>query len=135
MTMKISECGRAFYDDILHCVLCSIDNKLCKKEVRSLQEYQIYAGLSGGFNGPFYCGTHNFINAQEAENYARLLAIEEYESYGGHHGLYTWESMRQEIADEEYDGDIEAVDPDQVSDALLEDIEGWIVYEAIPVNN
>lgn len=61
--------------------------------------------------------------------------MEEYESYGGYHGLYTWDSMRQEIADELYDGDIEQVDPEDVDDRMIEEVEGWITYKVIPIHD
>ena len=65
-----------------------------------MPKFKIYAGLSGGFGGAHYHCTDEFIDHADAERYARELAMEEYESYGGYHGLYTWDSMRQEIADE-----------------------------------
>lgn len=96
-----------------------------------MPRFKIYAGLSGGFGGAQYQCTDDFINLADAEQYARELAMEEYESYGGCHGLYTWDSMRQEIADEEYDGDIEQVDPEDVDDRMIEEVEGWITYKVI----
>ena len=57
------------------------------------------------------------------------MAIEEYFSYGGYHGLYTWESMKETIAEDEYDGDQSQVTDDEVDTALLEDIESWITYD------
>ena len=91
-------------------------------------KFKVYAGLSGGFGGATYHGTYEYHSRKEAEDDARQLAIEEYESYGGYHGLYTWDSMRQEIADELYDGDIEQVDPEDVDIAYCEEIEGWLSY-------
>ena len=61
--------------------------------------------------------------------------MQEYESYGGYHGLYTWDSMRQEIADNEYDGDIEQVDPDDVDMRMMEEVEGWLTYRVVPVHD
>ena len=43
--------------------------------------------------------------------------------------------MRQEIADDEYDGDIEQVDPEDIDIAMTEEIEGWIVYRIVPVHD
>lgn len=100
-----------------------------------MAKFKIYAGLSGGFGGARYCGVYECENEQEAEAYAREQAVEEYESYGGYHGLYTWDSMRQEIADEEYDGDIEAVDPDDVDMRLMEEVEGWLTYRIVRVRD
>lgn len=98
-----------------------------------MAKFKIYAGLSGGFGGARFCGVYECDSEQEAETYAREQAIEEYESYGGYHGLYTWDSMRQEIADDEYDGDIEAVDPEDVDMRMIEEVEGWLTYRIVPV--
>ena len=100
-----------------------------------MPKFKIYAGLSGGFGGAHYHCTDDFIDRADAERYARELAMEEYESYGGYHGLYTWDSMRQEIADEEYDGDIEQVDPEDVDMRMTEEVESWITYKVIPVHD
>ena len=100
-----------------------------------MPKFKIYAGLSGGFGGARYCGVYECADRDEAEIYAREQAIEEYESYGGYHGLYTWDSMRQEIADDEYDGDIEQVDPEDVDMRLMEEVEGWLTYKIIPVQD
>lgn len=98
-----------------------------------MAKFKIYAGLSGGFGGARFCGVYECDSEKEAETYAREQAIEEYESYGGYHGLYTWDSMRQEIADDEYDGDIEAVDPEDVDMRMIEEVEGWLTYRIVPV--
>ena len=100
-----------------------------------MPKFKIYAGLSGGFGGAHYHCTDEFINLADAEQYARELAMEEYESYGGCHGFYTWDSMRQEIADEEYDGDIEQVDPEDVDMRMMEEVEGWLTCKVIPVQD
>ena len=100
-----------------------------------MPKFKIYAGLSGGFGGAHFCEVYECGSQSEAEIYAREVAIEEYESYGGYHGLYTWDSMRQEIADDEYDGDIEQVDPEDVDMRLMEEVEGWLTYKVIPVHD
>lgn len=100
-----------------------------------MAKFKIYAGLSGGFGGARYCGVYECNDEQEAEMYAREQAVEEYESYGGYHGLYTWDSMRQEIADDEYDGDIEAVDPEDVDIRMMEEVEGWLTYKVVRVRD
>ena len=100
-----------------------------------MPKFKIYAGLSGGFGGANFCGVYDCVDKEEAESIAREEAISEYESYGGNHGLYTWDSMRQEIADDEYDGDIEQVDPKDVNIHLMEEIEGWLTYKIIPVQD
>lgn len=100
-----------------------------------MPKFKIYAGLSGGFGGARYCGVYDCEDEHEAEDIAREEALEQYESYGGYHGLYTWESMRQEIADTEYDGDIEQVDPEDVDIAMTEEVEGWLSYRIVPVGD
>ena len=100
-----------------------------------MPKFKIYAGLSGGFGGARYCGVYECADKNEAETYASEQAIEEDESYGGYHGIYTWDSMRQEIADDEYDGDIEQVDPEDVDMRLMEEVEGWLTYKVIPVQD
>lgn len=100
-----------------------------------MPKFKIYAGLGGGFGGAQFHGVYEFADEREADQAARELCVEEYESYGGYHGLYTWDSMRQEIADNEYDGDIEQVDPEDVDIALTEEMEGWFAYKVIQVPN
>lgn len=97
--------------------------------------FKIYAGLGGGFGGPQYHGTYEYADKQEANQDAYNLTWEEYESYGGYHGLYTWESMREEIANEYYDGNIDAVPEEEVTDAYNEEVEGWLTYKAIEVSS
>lgn len=98
-----------------------------------MPKFKIYAGLSGGFGGARFCGVYDCTDEHEAEEIAREEAMSEYESYGGYHGLYTWDSMRQEIADDLYDGDIEQVDPGDVDIAMTEEVEGWLSYRIVPV--
>ena len=100
-----------------------------------MAKFKIYAGLSGGFGGARFCGVYECKNEREAEDIAREEAMQEYESYGGYHGLYTWDSMRQEIADTEYDGDIEQVDPEDVDIAMTEEVEGWLSYRIVRVRD
>ena len=100
-----------------------------------MPKFKIYSGLSGGFGGARFCGVYDCADEHEAEEIAREEAMQEYESYGGYHGLYTWDSMRQEIADTEYDGDIEQVDPEDVDIAMTEEVEGWLSYRIVPVGD
>ena len=86
-----------------------------------MPKFKIYAGLSGGFGGAHFCEIYECGSQAE--------------SYGGYHGLYTWNSMCQEIADDEYDGDIEQVDPEDVDMRMMEEVEGWLTYKVIPVQD
>lgn len=64
-----------------------------------MPKFKIYAGLSGGFGGANYIGTYEYNSEQEANEDAYRIAIEEYESYGGHHGLMNWNECRQDLID------------------------------------
>lgn len=100
-----------------------------------MPKFKIFAGLGGSFGGAQFQGVYEFTDEHEADQAARELCVEEYESYGGYHSLYTWDSMRQEIADSGYDGDIDEVDPEDVDMALMEEMEGWFAYRVIPVSD
>ena len=52
-----------------------------------MQNYNIYAGLGGSFGGAAYRGTGDFKSLADAENEAYELAVEEYQSYEGYHGI------------------------------------------------
>lgn len=62
--------------------------------------FNLYAGLSGGFGGYQYHCTEEYDNKEEAQNAARELAIEEYQSYEGYHGLLSEEQAREEYCEE-----------------------------------
>lgn len=49
--------------------------------------YKIYAGLSGGFGGATYQMTEDYASMEDALEDAYALAVEEYQSYEGCHGL------------------------------------------------
>lgn len=93
-----------------------------------MPKFKIYAGLSGGFGGANFQRILTCPNEDDAMMEAREMAIEEYHSYGGYHGLYTWDSMKETIAEDEYDGDESQVTDEEVDTALMEDIETWITY-------
>lgn len=99
-----------------------------------MPKFKIFAGLSGGFGGPNYHGTYEYPNRDEAMKDAYDLAFEEYESYGGYHGLMTWDDVYQDLMDS---GFIDTIDENEitemVNDAYQEQVEGWLTYNAIPV--
>ena len=101
-----------------------------------MAKYRLYAGLSGGFGGAVYQGTEEFKSQQEAEWRAYDIAWEEYESYGGNHGLLDWDACYEDALDAEW------IDPHSqtqeeieriVDDHYRELVEGWIVYKAVLV--
>lgn len=88
--------------------------------------YNIYAGLGGGFGDAQYCGTGDFPSIEAAEETAYRLAWEEYESYEGMHGLPDW----YDIAEQEgYDPESDA---SAISEAYTEEVESWIDYYVVP---
>ena len=56
-----------------------------------MKQYNIYAGLGGSFGGAHYQFTTLCETRDEAEGEAFESACEEYEQYGGLHGLPGWE--------------------------------------------
>ena len=89
-------------------------------------KYNIYAGLGGGFGGPTYQGTGEFNDEDSATDYAYQMAVEEYQSYEGYHGILDWHDVaeQEELDPEEDEEDIDAI--------YQEEIESWIEYYAVP---
>lgn len=90
-----------------------------------MQKFNIYAGLGGSFGGASYQGTGDFKSLVDAENEAYQLAVEEYESYSGCHGLLSW----GDVADEnglDYNEDSAEID-----ELYIEEMESWLDYYAV----
>ena len=99
-----------------------------------MAKYRIYAGLSGGFGGAVYQGTFECKSQQEAEWQAYDIAVEEYESYGGSHGLLDWDGCYEDLLESGWidpghqsDSEIHRM----VEDAYREQVESWIEYKAV----
>lgn len=99
-----------------------------------MAQYKLYAGLNGGFGGATFQGIFEFKSESDAEAAAYQLAVEEYESYGGNHGLLDYEGA--------YDDLIESgmVDPNEMSEQELDDLvtnhyleymESWLEWRAV----
>lgn len=93
--------------------------------------YNIYAGLSGGFGGVDYCGEAEFASEEDAMEYAREQAIQEYQSYEGYHGIYGLEDIRNEYQDF---GLEEGYTEEELEEVYNEEIESWIEYYVEPAN-
>ena len=99
-----------------------------------LKCYKIYAGLGGGFGGASYVSTELFPDRRAAEQYAYEVAVEEYDSYGGMHGLYDWDQCREECIEEGYvtedmsEGDANAIIDEYYRDCM----EQWLDYYVKP---
>ena len=90
-----------------------------------MQKYNIYAGLGGSFGGATYRGTGDFKSLADAEEEAYQLAVEEYESYDGYHGLLSW----SDVADENELNDAE--DSAEIDELYIEEMESWLDYYAV----
>lgn len=55
------------------------------------------------------------------------LAVEEYQSYEGCHGIMSWDDCREDLIDSSFDYDDEAVD-----DRYQEELESWLSYYVEP---
>lgn len=86
-----------------------------------MPKYKIFTGLGGGFGGATEHIIEEFENLEDAEEYAWEEACEEYESYGGMHGLFNREEALEEYSD------LTEEDLDAMYD---EDRENWIEYWA-----
>lgn len=99
--------------------------------------YHIYAGMSGGFGGADYCGYYDVEDQAEAESYAREIAIEEYQSYEGYHGILSEHECAQELYGEGADGEVpewvwnSAVARDEIHEMYIGEIESWIEYYVV----
>lgn len=87
-----------------------------------MKNYNIYAGLSGGFGGASYVGTLQNTDEKEAFDYAFEEACNIYDSYAGYHGI-------RDIADIM---DEEEVNENEAEDIYIEERESWLDYYAIP---
>jgi hypothetical protein len=97
-----------------------------------MAKYRIYAGLSGSFGGAVYQGTFDCPSQEEANWKAYDIAVEEYESYGGSHGLMDREACYEDLLDSGWlDGKSNEEIDNLVDDRYREEIEGWIEYKAV----
>lgn len=88
--------------------------------------YNIYAGLGGGFGGPSVVDVREFEDYDEAMEYAREQAIEEYQSYEGFHGVFDRDDVRQDLLLSFGKEPTE----DEIEQKYWEEIESWIEYDA-----
>lgn len=99
--------------------------------------FNIYAGLGGSFGGAIYRETMEFDTLDDAENYAYHLARDEYESYEGLHGIKSWGDIADEMGFDPEDDDmsqerIQEIE-EEISNYYNEEVEQWIDYYAVPV--
>jgi hypothetical protein len=82
-------------------------------------KYKIYAGLSGAT----YQKTEDYSSMDEALEDAYALAVEEYQSYEGCHGIMSWDDCREDLIDSGFDYD---------DDRYQEELESWLSYYVEP---
>ncbi len=92
-----------------------------------MAKYELFAGMGGSFGGAESCGVYEYDTAEEANAAAYELAVEEYQSYEGLHGIPSYEDVRREYI--EMYGD-EDPDEDFVQEYYEEEMSGWIEYYA-----
>lgn len=102
-------------------------------------KYNIYAGLGGGFGGASLIKTEEFGSKEEAIEYARDCAVDEYYSYDGMHGLLNIDSILEDcesfgMTTEDFEEMDESDRERWAEEVLEEDIESWIDYYAIPTD-
>lgn len=90
-------------------------------------KYAIFAGLNGGFGGATFQYVDDFNTEEDALDTAYLLAVQEYESYEGLHGLPSWEDVRDELRDS-YGLDEEPSD-DDINEVYLDYRNNWLDYK------
>lgn len=93
--------------------------------VEALKEYNIYAGLGGGFGGLKYQFTTICESEEEASEIAYAVALNDYEEYEGNHGLLSFDEVAE-------DNDLDPeLDYDAVYELYMQEVESWICYNAI----
>ena len=87
-------------------------------------KFEIYAGLGGGFGGASYVETIEANTREEAEEYARQCAIDDYESYEGSHGILSRDDVIEDLVESfgEYPSE------EDIESRYMEEVEGWISY-------
>lgn len=104
-----------------------------------MPKYRIFAGLGGGFGGATQVDVRSFKNESDAIDFVYEAACEEYESYGGMHGLMSWEEAREEAEtnidfteDEgEYENELEII----MEKIYNESRETWLEYSVEEVTD
>lgn len=90
-----------------------------------LLKYDLYTGMGGSMGGARYNGTYEYSCEADALKDAYNLAVEEYQSYEGCHGILSWKECKEDLI--ESFGEAEVTDED-ADMAYQEQIDGWIVY-------
>ena len=82
-----------------------------------IKKWALFAGLNGGFAGGTF-QTFEESSAKDAYQYCYQLAIDEYDSYVGMHGLRTVSEIMEE----------DEVDEEEAEQLFNDEREGWLDY-------
>lgn len=98
-----------------------------------MNKYEIFAGVTNGDDPPSH-GIYEFRNEQEANVYAYQLAVEDYQSYEGYHGILDWDECKEDLQES---GMLDGLAEDEIEECVnthyLENIESWVTYYAVLV--
>jgi hypothetical protein len=85
-----------------------------------MKKFKVFYGLGGGFGGATEDDEiYEFANKDEAIEFAREKACEEYDDHAGLHGLRSIEEIMEE----------EGLDEDEAIAEYKEERESWLDYE------
>lgn len=99
-----------------------------------MEKYNIYAGLNGGFGGAMYQCTMLCESEDEAYDIAYEMAVGEYQSYEGLHGILDWNDCFKEFCIKnniEQTEENKLVHELEINSMYDEEIEDRISYYAI----
>lgn len=92
--------------------------------------YNLYAGLTGVFGGCRYRTTEEFDTEQEAEDAARILAVQEYEEHAGLYELPSWDDICDKYCEENQldEANLSAQDNEEIDQIYEETMDSWLSY-------
>ena len=103
--------------------------------------FRIYAGLNGGFGGATYRCFLDTNDDNDAAALAYEMAVEEYQSYEGCHGLLSEYECAQELYGEGPDGEIPEwvwesdLAREDIADMYRNEIESWIDHYVVEADS
>lgn len=97
------------------------------------QLYNLYSGMGGGFGGMTFSDQVLCDSQEEAESEAYQLAVEEYESYAGYHGIRSEEEVQEEYCEDNgvSEEDLTEDDRTEIHCLYIEEVESWIEWKAV----
>ena len=93
--------------------------------------YNIYVGFSSRFGGAEFYAQEDFPSEADAVEYARDIAIQEYQNYEGCHDIYGLQNIQEEYQVSSFDD----FTKEELEKGYLKEIEPWVEYCVTPANN